>query len=47
MARYVSETETFYPRLLRVVKNCPEYNNAAWLLQYQIMSLLALAKRVN
>ena len=47
IAEYVKETERYYPALLRIVKNCPEYNNAAWLLQYQIKSLLELAKRVT
>ena len=44
---YIKETETYYPTLLKIVKNCPEYNNAAWLLSYQIRSLLELAKRVK
>ena len=44
--KYVKETEAYYPALLRAVKNCPEYNNAAWLLQYQIKSLLEMAKRL-
>ena len=47
IAEYVKETERYYPALLRLVKKCPEYNNAAWLLQYQIKSLLELAKRVT
>ena len=29
IAEYVEETERFYPRLLRVLKDCPEYNDAA------------------
>lgn len=45
--KYVKETETYYPELLRIVKSCPEYNNAAWLLSYQIKSVLAMAKRIN
>ena len=47
IAKYVEETETYYPKLLKVVKDCPAYNDAAWLLSYQIRSLLALAKRVK
>ena len=47
IAEYVEETERYFPPLLRSVKDCPEYNNAAWLLQYQIRSLLELAKRVT
>ena len=46
IAEYVAETETYYPKLLRIVKNCPEYNNAAWLLQYQIESMLDIYKRL-
>lgn len=45
--KYISETEEWYPALLRVVKAVPEYNNAAWLLSYQIRSLLQTAKRIE
>ncbi len=45
--KYVKETETYYPELLRIVKGCPEYNNAAWLLSYQMKSLIAMAKRIG
>ena len=44
---YIEETEKYYPKLLRVVKEQPEYNNAAWLLSYQIRSLLNTAKRIS
>lgn len=44
---YVAETEEWYPSLLRAVKAVPEYNNAAWLLSYQIRSLLQTAKRIR
>ena len=47
IAEYVKETEKYYRKLLKRVKACPEYNNAAWLLDYQIRSLLAMAKRVR
>ena len=43
---YVRETEEYYPELLRIVKKCPAYNNAAWLLSYQIRSLLETARRI-
>ena len=46
IAEYVRETERYYPALLRVMKACPPYNNAAWLLEYHIRSLLAMAKRI-
>ena len=44
---YIDETEKYYPELLRVIKEQPEYNNAAWLLSYQIRSLLNTAKRIT
>ena len=44
---YIDETEKYYPELLRVIKVQPEYNNAAWLLSYQIRSLLNTAKRIT
>ena len=46
-AEYIEETKTWYPRLLRIVKDRPEYNNAAWLLKYQIKSLLETAKKIK
>lgn len=45
--QYLTETEEWYPSLLRAVKAVPEYNNAAWLLSYQIRSLLQTAKRIT
>ena len=47
MSGYIEETETWYPRLLRIIKERPEYNNAAWLLTYQIRSLLETAKMIR
>lgn len=44
---YTAETERYYPELLKKVKACPEYNNAAWLLSYQIRSLAAMAGRIR
>lgn len=44
--RMVIETERYYPKLLSVVKSAPEYNNAAWLLQYQIESMLEIYKKL-
>ena len=43
---YVEETETYFPGLIRVLKGCPEYNNAAWLLSYQVRSLICAAKKI-
>jgi GTP pyrophosphokinase len=47
VAEYARETETYYPALLRVIKDRPEFNNAAFLLEYQIRSLLMLARRIG
>lgn len=44
--RMIKETETFFPALLKAVKATPEYNNAAWLLQYQMESMLDIYKRL-
>ena len=44
---YIEETEKYYPKLLQIVKEQPEYNNAAWLLSYQIRSILNTAKRIT
>ena len=44
--RMIKETEEYFPRLLKVIKSTPEYNNPAWLLQYQIESLLDVYKRL-
>ncbi len=47
IAEYVEETEKWFPPLLDIIKNHPEYNNAAWLLKYQIKGLLEMAKRIR
>lgn len=44
---YIEETEEYYPELLKKVKSVTEYNNAAWLLSYQIRSLLLTAKKIQ
>ena len=44
--RMIKETEEYFPRLLKVIKSTPEYNDAAWLLQYQMESLLDVYKRL-
>ena len=43
---FITETEEYYPKLLEAVKAVPEYNNAAWLLKYQIESMLDIYKRL-
>lgn len=44
--RNIRETEEYYPMLLKVLKETPEYNDAAWLLKYQIESMLDIYKRL-
>lgn len=44
--RMINETEEHFPILLTAVKSVPEYNNAAWLLKYQIESMLDIYKRL-
>ena len=44
--RMIRETEEYYPALLNVVKATPEYNSAAWLLKYQMESMLDIYKRL-
>ena len=44
--RMIKETEEYFPVLLKTVKDVPEYNNAAWLLQYQMESMLDIYKRL-
>ena len=45
MAEYVVQTEEDILPLLRVIKDVPEWNHAAWLLRYQMLSLLETFKR--
>ena len=42
----ILETDKYYPRLLKAIKLTPEYNDAAWLLRYQIDSMLDIYKRL-
>ncbi len=44
--RMISETENYFPKLLKVVKAEAEYSNASWLLQYQMESMLDIYKRL-
>ena len=44
--RMIKETEEYYPKLLNAIKATPEYNDAAWLLRYQIESMLDIYKRL-
>ena len=42
----IRETEKYFPALLDVLKGTNEYNNAAWLLKYQIESMLDIYERL-
>ena len=44
--RMIKETEQYVFPLLKVIKDSPEYNDAAWLLKYQIESTLDIYKRL-
>lgn len=44
--RMIKETEQHIIPLLQVIKDTPEYNDAAWLLKYQIESTLDIYKRL-
>ena len=44
--RMIIETEKCYPKLLKVIKDTPKYNDAAFLLKYQIESMLDIYKRL-
>lgn len=46
MASYVVETEKYVMPLLDVLKETQEYNNAAWLLRYQILTMVETFKRL-
>jgi len=46
MARMINETDRYYPELLKTVKHTNEFYNAAWLLKYQIESMLDIYKRL-
>ena len=44
--RMITETEKYYPKLLEAIKSTTEYDDAAWLLRYQIESMLDIYKRL-
>jgi GTP pyrophosphokinase len=46
MIRYTVETDRYYPALLDAVKKVPEWNDAWWLLRYQLMTMVEAFKRV-
>ena len=44
--RMIRETEQYILPLLETVRKQPEYNDAAWLLKYQMVSMLDIYKRL-
>ena len=46
MIKYTGETARYYPALLEVIKKVPEWNDAWWLLRYQLMTQLETYKRL-
>lgn len=46
MVKYTEETNRYYPTLLDALKKVPEWNDAWWLLRYQMMTLLETFKRL-
>ncbi len=46
MVRYTEETDRYYPALLDVLKRVPEWNDAWWLLRYQMMTMTEAFKRL-
>ncbi len=46
MVRYTDETDKYYPALLEVISKVPEWNNAWWLLRYQMMTMTETFKRL-
>ena len=46
MIRYTKGTDKYYPKLLEVLKKVPEWNDAWWLLRYQLNTTLEAFKRL-
>ena len=46
MIRYAAETDKYYPAILEVIKKVPEWNDAWWLLRYQMRTMLEAFKRL-
>ena len=46
MVKYVKQTEEYVIPLLDMVKEVPEWNNAAWLMRYQMVTMLEAFKRL-
>jgi GTP pyrophosphokinase len=46
MIRYTEETDRYYPALLETVRKTAEWNDAWWLLRYQMMTMTEAFKRL-
>lgn len=46
MISYTRETDRYYPPLLEALKKIPEWNDAWWLLRYQMTAMLEAFKRI-
>ena len=46
MVKYVKQTEQYVLPLLDVVREVPAWNNAAWLMRYQMITMLEAFKRL-
>ena len=46
MVKYTAETDKYYPALLEVLKKVPEWNDAWWLLRYQMNTMTEAFKRL-
>ena len=46
MAEYTAETDRYYPPLLKVLKAIPEWNDAWWLMRYQLNTMTETFKRL-
>ncbi len=46
MIRYTAHTDQYYPPILAAVRNVPEWNDAWWLIRYQLNTMLETYKRL-
>ena len=46
MISYAALTDQYYPAILEEIKKIPEWNNAWWLMRYQLMTMLETCKRL-
>ena len=46
MVKYTAETDKYYPAMLDVLKKVPEWNDAWWLLRYQMNTITEAFKRL-